>query len=662
MILTSSAVKISFLSVCIVLPGVLFGSAWSTKAPTPTSRSFHFAESVGAMIFAGQGAGPTQGRFDRYDPITNTWTELPSPSELYQRASVVLGMKIYAFGGVAHGGPLNDVSVFDPGTNTWTGGAAMPTTRSAPAGATVAGRAYVLGGSSYFGDLTGTTANEAFEPAMNSWQVRRPMPRPRIALAAEAVGTKIYVFGGHSAGTVLDIVDVYDASSDMWTTLARRMPRPRTNGATAVISGKVLLFGGNDQSGAAISAVDEFDPVSGSWTCREVMPTARLGLAVASVNGIAYVIAGESQGNMLSMVEAYDRSKDTSRVCNTFLVAFTGFDNAPQASSCTTPPLNRGSGVEYPLTHLVDGQGMTTLLQNIAGFSELSFIRAHAFTFYSGQNGNACTPPSNRKDHTEAAAWLQNQSFGSGDRLIIVGHSYGGFRAWLFAEQVAQMPTHGSVEALILVDPIDWEICSDLVGYMQPQGPCQQEKIKLGVPTGVPSDRVFVYRQNKESSRLRGFTIVGTDPWRDVVLWIEHSDIDDWSSVQRGVLNLLKPGLIVGPGVRLTTWPVVVDGRGPRGEMTFNVVIKNSGTIYATNIKASRARLYRLDNPSGPAVATSINNPGYINQPVGPRQSVVISYVFPFWAGRSREAMRLEADIQFNGDPPISARFQVEVP
>jgi hypothetical protein len=297
--------------------------AWSTKASTPTPFSGHIAETLGGMIYAGQGASPSggsnNGLFYRYDPIADTWALRTKVRDTYNRASAVIGGKIYAFGGVDHGGPLVNVEVYDPSADSWSPLTSMPTPRLVPAAAVVDGKAYVMGGSHLFVVNPGTTANEVNDPISNTWGIATPMPRPRQAPSLAAVGGKIYVFGGSQFGgtaspTFLDIVDVYDPSTNLWSTLPTLMPRPRSNAAIAVIDSKILLMGGWNLAEGILASVEEFDPLTGLWAEREPMPTARVSLAAAVVDGIVYAIAGENSSGYLSLVEAYDPSKDPTRV------------------------------------------------------------------------------------------------------------------------------------------------------------------------------------------------------------------------------------------------------------------------------------------------------------------------------------------------------------
>jgi hypothetical protein len=59
----------------------------------------------------------------------------------------VLNGKLYAAGGMDDGGSdTNDLSVYDPVSNTWATKAPMPIARSSAAGAPGGGRFFVIGG------------------------------------------------------------------------------------------------------------------------------------------------------------------------------------------------------------------------------------------------------------------------------------------------------------------------------------------------------------------------------------------------------------------------------------------------------------------------------------------------------------------------------------
>src|SRR5947199_59368 len=105
------------------------------------------------------------------------------------------------------------------------------------------------------------------------------------------------------------------AQGDSWSPSAP-LPTPRrllTAAAAAVaLDGKVYVLGGSDGS-AASGALEVYDPALNSWSRKAPMPTPRVFLAAAAVNGRIYAIGGAPDccGNATTnVVEVYDPATD----------------------------------------------------------------------------------------------------------------------------------------------------------------------------------------------------------------------------------------------------------------------------------------------------------------------------------------------------------------
>jgi len=105
------------------------------------------------------------------------------------------------------------------------------------------------------------------------------------------VNGKIYAIGGILPRTV----EEYDPVSDTWTARAS-MLTDRYDLTAAAVNGKVYAIGGsddtNDPESLALNSVEEYDPVGNTWTTFYSMPTARCGLAAAAVNSRVYALGG----------------------------------------------------------------------------------------------------------------------------------------------------------------------------------------------------------------------------------------------------------------------------------------------------------------------------------------------------------------------------------
>ncbi|MBC8160025.1 MAG: hypothetical protein H7Z42_02310 [Roseiflexaceae bacterium] len=107
------------------------GTAWTIAAPLPNPRHHMGGVVLDGQIYAigGQhkhdGGLVPQNSVHRYDPATNVWTELASlaiPRNHITNSTVVYGGRVIVFGGQRQGrnnDALDNVSAYDPQTNTW---------------------------------------------------------------------------------------------------------------------------------------------------------------------------------------------------------------------------------------------------------------------------------------------------------------------------------------------------------------------------------------------------------------------------------------------------------------------------------------------------------------------------------------------------------------
>jgi RNA polymerase sigma factor (sigma-70 family) len=148
------------------------------------------------------------------------------------------------------------------------------------------------------------------------WKQRADMPTPRNGLSTCAANGKIYAFGGMREGVYNSIstVEEYDPATDRWTKKAD-MPVPRNNATASAVNGKIYIIGGifwdNGVPQPVYARVDEYDPISGKWTQKTDMPTARSGLDSCVLNNKIYVCGGLlGPTATTSAFEEYDPAKD----------------------------------------------------------------------------------------------------------------------------------------------------------------------------------------------------------------------------------------------------------------------------------------------------------------------------------------------------------------
>ncbi len=145
-----------------------------------------------------------------------------------------------------------------------------------------------------------------------TWTQKADMPTPKWNFMTCEIDGKIYALGGQSSentgGGELSSVEEYDPVSNTWTRKAD-MPTPMTCCDASVVDGKIYVIGG----GGGLSRVYMYDPSTDTWTRKADIPTPRWFLATSVINSKIYAIGGSTPGEYsgLSTVEEYDPVTDT---------------------------------------------------------------------------------------------------------------------------------------------------------------------------------------------------------------------------------------------------------------------------------------------------------------------------------------------------------------
>jgi len=299
---------------------------WFQGAPFPDASEEVLGATAGGKLYVFAGLAPgwkPKAMVYEYDPASNQWAKKrPMRLASHHVAFATLNNKIYAFGGFTYpeSGPpgwnaVNNAWEYDLAADEWKELAPMPTRRGAASAGVANGKIYVTGGAN---SLPGVNENgihparphnvvatvEEYDPAANSWKTVRPLLLARNHHATVGVGDKIYVIGGRvgaafisSASNNVDLVEMYDPASDLWTPRAR-MPTARSAIGAAVYNNNILVAGGEGQDQrflAAFKAVEAYDPALNRWQVLPSMPHPRHGLAVGAVGNRLYTVSGDGQ-------------------------------------------------------------------------------------------------------------------------------------------------------------------------------------------------------------------------------------------------------------------------------------------------------------------------------------------------------------------------------
>ncbi len=284
--------------------------AWDYVPVTTFPSARHECSFVQAgdqfLLLGGRGVKPV----DAYDLASGTWSPLnPTPQEIHHFQATSFHGLVYIIGAFEGAFPFENgipfIYLYDPLTDTWFDGPAIPSARVRGSAGLVLYRDtfYVVAGITN-GHTDGWVPwLDAFDPVTNAWTPLADAPRARDHFHAAVIGDKLYCAGGRRSGeggstfnAVVLPTDVYDFPTGTWSTLpspAGDIPTGRAGCMAGVLDGELLVFGG--ESGSQFSAHDEteaLDPATGNWRSLATLQRGRHGSqAIVSGDGL-YVVAG----------------------------------------------------------------------------------------------------------------------------------------------------------------------------------------------------------------------------------------------------------------------------------------------------------------------------------------------------------------------------------
>jgi hypothetical protein len=253
------------------------------------------SDGTSAYVAGGYSGGPVS-RFARYNPATNTWTNLsPMPTPAYAPSVAVLNGKVYVIGGADSGNNgLTANRIYNIAAGTWSSGTPLPAGRVYMASGVFNNRIYVTGGmtNGQNGSALGNTWE--YDPVANVWNTKAAMPGGRTYAGFGVINDHLYVAAGQNSYTGLQD---YDMATDTWTS---RASMPAGSGVylpgSASIGGRLWIFGGiigtGPDFGTITSATWLYDPVSNSWAAGPDLPSGHFDIGGAGAGTYAVGIGG----------------------------------------------------------------------------------------------------------------------------------------------------------------------------------------------------------------------------------------------------------------------------------------------------------------------------------------------------------------------------------
>ena len=282
-------------------------NSWTTKAPMPTARAGHRVAVVNGKTYAigGYNGSVYVNTNEEYDPATDTWaTRTPMPTARAEFGIAVYQNKIYVIGGStgwssSTGTILTGVNeVYDPLTDTWETKTPMPTNRTRLCANVVNGKIYLIGGLHFQSGSPYPVyldVNEVYDPSTDSWTTKAPLPTAVDGYSSAVVNNKIYVISGFNC----KLNQIYDAETNTWSygaPIPTDITRAAAGATTGVLAPKriYVISGRPSKSLDPCDLNQVYDPVKDVWTTGAPILTPRDGLAVAVVNDKLYAIGGST--------------------------------------------------------------------------------------------------------------------------------------------------------------------------------------------------------------------------------------------------------------------------------------------------------------------------------------------------------------------------------
>jgi N-acetylneuraminic acid mutarotase len=276
-------------------------NTWTATAGAPPGRAYHTAVWTGSemIVWAGDGAGNTGGR---YDPATDRWTAtttINAPSARSNHTAVWTGSEMIVWGGDYGGTPFNTGGRYNPSADSWiaTSTANAPSARYHHTAVWTGGEMIIWGG--YDGNNDVNTGGR-YNPATDTWIATSTTDAPSARLGHTAVwsGNEMIVWGGGDCCNGFNTGGRYNPGTDSWTATATSNAPSARGGHTAVWTGSEMIIWGG-YSGGPVNTGGRYNPVSNSWTSTSTTnaPESRTGHSAVWTGTEMIVWGGEGDLN-----------------------------------------------------------------------------------------------------------------------------------------------------------------------------------------------------------------------------------------------------------------------------------------------------------------------------------------------------------------------------
>ncbi len=241
---------------------------WESMSAMPAARAGMAMATLAGQIYVMGGGSQVRSytamkvrshdNLWRYDPASDSWTELAAlPLPLVGATAAALDGKIYLFGGLSIGYTIVEdfglgelvgdifnkrTYIYDPATDSWTTGTAIPEAERFFAAAVAVGNEIMVAGGWPNLDLV-----HFYNPATDSWRAGVPLRQGRHSFGLttpQDQGGIVYAIGGGVEEQGIGTAEYFDPTTNDWKPMPTLLEKSLYGVAAAYAEGRIIAVGG----------------------------------------------------------------------------------------------------------------------------------------------------------------------------------------------------------------------------------------------------------------------------------------------------------------------------------------------------------------------------------------------------------------------------------
>ena len=245
-----------------------------------------------------------------YNAFAQNWVQRASMPGNAMSSVVTFVIGDYVYSGA--GSLRSDFWKYDPLSDSWTQVASMPQIRDEAFGFSIGSYGYVGGGA----QAQALSDFYQYDPAQNNWTQKGNLPYRAIGAFGFSIGTKGYYGTGYDGFNYRNQFYEYDPISDLWNLMPFFGGGTRALAAAFVIDSTAYVVAGNSNSFTNRRDCWAYTPGASAWVLKDSLPgPARIQPAAFSVNGRGYVgggAYGSSWSGAASLFDFYSYDPTTN--------------------------------------------------------------------------------------------------------------------------------------------------------------------------------------------------------------------------------------------------------------------------------------------------------------------------------------------------------------